>query len=41
MTGPVYVEEAEVGDILAIDLLKVELGDYGWQAIKGGFGSNG
>ena len=31
MTGPVYVEEAEVGDILAVDLLKVELGDYGWQ----------
>ena len=25
MTGPVYVEEAEVGDILAVDLLKVEL----------------
>ncbi len=38
MTGPVYVEEAEVGDILAVDLLKVELGDYGWQAIVGGFG---
>jgi len=38
MTGPVYVEEAEVGDILAVDLLKVELGDYGWQAIVSGFG---
>ena len=38
MTGPVYVEEAEVGDILAVDLIKVELGDYGWQAIVGGFG---
>ena len=38
MTGPVYVEEAEVGDILAVDLLKVELHDYGWQAIVGGFG---
>ena len=38
ITGPVYVEEAEVGDILAVDLLKVELHDYGWQAIVGGFG---
>ena len=38
MTGPVYVEEAEIGDILAVDLLKVELHDYGWQAIVGGFG---
>ena len=38
MTRPVYVEEAEVGDILAVDLLKVELHDYGWQAIVGGFG---
>ena len=38
MTGPVYIEEAEVGDILAVDLLKVELHDYGWQAIVGGFG---
>ena len=38
MTGPVYVEEAEVGNILAVDLMKVELHDYGWQAIVGGFG---
>ena len=38
ITGPVYVEEAEVGDILAVDLLKIDLQDYGWQAIVGGFG---
>jgi len=38
ITGPVYVEEAEVGDILAVDLLKIDLHDYGWQAIVGGFG---
>jgi acetamidase/formamidase len=38
LTGPVYVEEAEVGDILAVDVLKIELHDYGWQAIVGGFG---
>jgi len=38
LTGPVYVEEAEVGDILAVDILDIELHDYGWQAIVGGFG---
>ena len=38
LTGPVYVEEAEVGDILAVDILKIDLHDYGWQAIVGGFG---
>ena len=38
ITGPVYVEEAEVGDILAVDLLKIDLHEYGWQAIVGGFG---
>ena len=38
ITGPVYVEEAEVGDILAVDLLKIDLHDYGWQAIVRGFG---
>ena len=38
ITGPVYVEEAEVGDILAVDLPKIDMHDYGWQAIVGGFG---
>ncbi|SVC54449.1 uncharacterized protein METZ01_LOCUS307303, partial [marine metagenome] len=38
LTGPVYVDEAEVGDILAVDLLDIELHDYGWQAIVPGFG---
>ena len=38
LTGPVYVEEAEVGDILAVDILDIELHDYGWQAIVSGFG---
>ena len=38
LTGPVYVDEAEVGDILAVDLLEIELHDYGWQAIVPGFG---
>ena len=38
LTGPVYVEEAEIGDILVVDLLDIELHDYGWQAIVPGFG---
>ena len=38
LTGPVYVEEAEIGDILAVDLLDIKLHDYGWQAIVPGFG---
>ncbi len=38
LTGPVFVEEAEVGDVLAVDVLDIELHDYGWQAIVGGFG---
>ena len=27
LTGPVYVDEAEVGDIIAVDLLDIELHD--------------
>ena len=38
LTGPVYVKEAEIGDILAVDLLDIQLHDFGWQAIVGGFG---
>ncbi|MFC1724286.1 acetamidase/formamidase family protein [candidate division KSB1 bacterium] len=38
LTGPVYVEGAEPGDILAVKLLKIEVGDWGWVAISPGFG---
>ena len=38
LTGPVYVEGAKPGDILAVKLHKIELGEYGWQAIVPGFG---
>ena len=38
ITGPVFVEEAKVGDILAVDLLEIEMHDYGWKAIVSGFG---
>ena len=38
LTGPVFVEEAEPGDVLAVTLHKIELGDWGWTAITPGFG---
>ncbi|KAI1410814.1 hypothetical protein F5Y13DRAFT_69385 [Hypoxylon sp. FL1857] len=37
--GPIYVEGAEVGDVLRVDILGVEpSGGYGWTAIFKGFG---
>lgn len=38
LTGPVYVEGAEPGDILKVTLHKIEIGDWGWTAIIPGFG---
>lgn len=38
VTGPVYIEGAEPGDILAVTLHEIELGDWGWSAIVSGFG---
>jgi len=38
LTGPVYVEGAEPGDILAVTLHKIEIGDWGWVAVVPGFG---
>ena len=38
LTGPVYVEDAQPGDILAVTLHEIELGDWGWTAIVPGFG---
>ncbi len=38
LTGPVYVEGAEPGDILAVELLEVEVGEWGWAAVVPGFG---
>ena len=38
LTGPVYVEGAEPGDVLAVTLHEIELGDYGWTAVVPGFG---
>jgi len=38
LTGPVYVEGAEPGDVLKVKLLEVELQDWGWNSILPGFG---
>jgi acetamidase/formamidase len=38
LTGPVYVEGAEPGDVLAVKLLEVEIGEWGWAAVVPGFG---
>lgn len=37
LTGPVYVEDAKPGDVLAVTLHKIELGDWGWTGIFPGF----
>jgi acetamidase/formamidase len=36
--GPVYVEGAEAGDVLQVDILDVVPGTYGWTALIPGFG---
>jgi acetamidase/formamidase len=38
LTGPVYFEGAEPGDVLAVTLHEVELGSWGWNAHMPGFG---
>ncbi len=38
LTGPVYVEEAEPGDVLKVTLHEITLRDWGWTAILPGFG---
>ena len=38
LTGPVYVEGAEPGDILAVTLHHIEVEEWGWTAVSPGFG---
>jgi len=38
LTGPIYVEGAEPGDVLAIELMELEPGDWGWSAMTPDFG---
>jgi acetamidase/formamidase len=37
-TGPMWVEGAEPGDVLQVDILDVETDDWGWTAVSPGFG---
>jgi len=38
LAGPIFVEGAEPGDVLAIEFLEFELPDWGWALILPGFG---
>ncbi|MCZ6768281.1 MAG: acetamidase/formamidase family protein, partial [Acidobacteria bacterium] len=38
LTGPVYVEGAEPGDILAVTLIELELLGWGWTMVRQGGG---
>lgn len=38
LTGPVYVEGAEPGDVLAVTLHEIEVLDWGWAVVIPGFG---
>ncbi|MEP5612823.1 MAG: acetamidase/formamidase family protein [Cyclobacteriaceae bacterium] len=38
LTGPIYINNAQPGDVIAVTLHKVEMGEWGWTAILPGFG---
>ncbi|MEV8567559.1 acetamidase/formamidase family protein [Streptomyces sp. NPDC051322] len=38
VTGPLYVEGAEPGDALVVDILDIRVGEWGWTACLPGFG---
>ncbi|HEX9654266.1 MAG TPA: acetamidase/formamidase family protein, partial [bacterium] len=38
LTGPVFVDGAEPGDVVAVKLHRIEIGDWGWAGIFPGFG---
>ncbi|CAI4210559.1 unnamed protein product [Parascedosporium putredinis] len=38
VVGPVFVEGAQPGDVLRVDVLELDTADYGWTAIFPGFG---
>jgi acetamidase/formamidase len=38
LVGPIYVEDAEPGDTLAVEMLSIETQGWGWAAILPGFG---
>lgn len=41
LTGPVYIEEAQPGDVLEIELLEVEAGDWGYTLVRPGADGRG
>lgn len=38
LTGPIFINQAKPGDVIAVTLHKIEIGDWGWTAILPGFG---
>ncbi|MEO9483874.1 MAG: acetamidase/formamidase family protein [Ekhidna sp.] len=38
LTGPIYINNAQPGDVIAVTLHKIEIGEWGWTAILPGFG---
>lgn len=38
LTGPIFINDAQPGDVIAVTLHKVEIGEWGWTAILPGFG---
>ncbi|KAJ6074607.1 uncharacterized protein N7446_002384 [Penicillium canescens] len=36
--GPIYINEAQPGDVLKVEVLNLEVADWGWSAIIPGFG---
>ncbi|WP_420577641.1 acetamidase/formamidase family protein [Ekhidna sp.] len=38
LTGPIFINDAQPGDVIAVTLHKIEIGDWGWTAILPGFG---
>ncbi len=38
LTGPIFIKNAMPGDVIAVTLHRIELGDWGWTAILPGFG---
>lgn len=38
LTGPVYVEGAQPGDVLSVTIHDVRVGEWGWTAVSPGFG---
>lgn len=38
MTGPIYVEGAKPGGVLAVELIELEVADWGWMALLPQFG---